>query len=156
MSTVIESHWAVHSVTEETLADTVNPSALAGLHEVQATFEDHAVHAWPDGTGGVHVVIENVQLGPAWAQESSWLAFTINYLYPDADTYPHYVRADLTRADGTALVVPFHVGHAFQEQPAIMVSRSSPQRVSGLSTAARKALSVLSFIQTSTPAAVIA
>ena len=105
------------------------------------------MYAWPDGSGGAHVVIEDVHVGPVWAQERSWLAFTINYLYPDADTYPHYVRGDLARTDGAAVVVPFHTGHVFQDLPAIMVSRSSPQRVAGLATAARKALSVISFIQ---------
>ena len=154
MSTITTSPWAVRATTGQALADAVNPAALAGLHEVEATFEDHPVYAWPDGTGGVHAVIENVLLGPVWAQERSWLGFTINYLYPDADTYPHYVRADLAHANGTALVVPFHPGHVFQDLPAIMVSRSSPRRVTGLATAARKALSVISFIQN--PSAVVA
>lgn len=154
MNTITTSPWAARAATPQALADSVNPAALAGLHEVEATFEHHPVYAWPDGAGGVHVVIEDVPLGPAWAQERSWLAFTINYLYPNADTYPHYVRVDLARADGTALVVPFHPGHVFQDMAAIMVSRSSPQRITGLATAARKALSVISFIQ-NPPAVVV-
>jgi len=147
MTTLTESPWQTRDVPEESLATTVNPAPLAALREVRDAFAGHDVWAWPDGFGGVHVVIEGIPLGAAWAQETSWLGFTINYLYPDADTYPHYVRADLSRADGIALVAPIHVGNAFQEQPAVMVSRSSPRRVSGLSTAARKALSVVSFIQ---------
>jgi hypothetical protein len=147
VSNVIESPWAAHAIAGQALADAVNPAALAGLREVEKTFEECSVHAWPDGSGGVHVVIEDVHLGSTWVQDTTWLAFTINYLYPDADTYPHYVRADLARADGAAVAVPLHVGNSFLGQPAIMVSRSSPQRIAGLSTAARKALSVISFIQ---------
>ena len=147
MSAAGELPWAARDAPSEALLNAANPGPLTGLREVQAVFEGHDIRSWPDGMGGVHVVIDEVQLGPAWVQETSWLGFTINYLYPDADTYPHYVRADLAHVDGNALVVPFHAGNSFQDQGAVMVSRSSPQRVSGLSTAARKALSVLTFIQ---------
>jgi hypothetical protein len=141
------SPWQTLEAPSEVLRAGVNEAPLAALLEVKDVFADHDVWAWPDGVGGVHVAIEDVVLGAAWAQQKSWLAFTINHLYPEADTYPHYVRADLARLDGVNLVAPFHVGHTFQEQPAVMVSRSSPNRVSGLSTAARKAVSVITFIQ---------
>jgi hypothetical protein len=147
VSTVIESPWAARAADALTLQSAVNAAALTALQEVQDTFEDHAVWAWPDGNGGVHVVIDDLDLGPAFMQATSWLAFTINYLYPEADTYPHYVRSDLAHVDGAPLVVPFHAGQTFLDQPAVMVSRSSPHRSSGLSTASRKALSVLTYIQ---------
>lgn len=147
MTTLIASPWAERDASARGMLDAVNAAPLAALQEVRSTFEEHTVRAWPDGTGGVHVVIEDIDLGPAWTQETSWLSFTINYLYPDADTYPHYVRPDLAHVDGNPLVAPFHPGNMFQDLPAVMVSRSSPNRVSGLSTAARKALSVITFIQ---------
>lgn len=147
MSTPIASPWAERDASAQGLLDAVNVAPLAALQEVRSTFAEHTVRAWPDGSGGLHVVIEDLDLGPAWTQGTSWLGFTINYLYPDADTYPHYVRADLMHVDGNPLVVPFHPGNTFQDLSAVMVSRSSPSRVSGLSTAARKALSVFTFIQ---------
>jgi len=142
-----EASWASRNVSEDELAAAVKEAALAGLMEVRAAFAEHELWAWPDGAGGVQVAIDGIKLGEFWVHEASWFAFTINHLYPDADTYPHYVRGDLARADGEALVAPFHTGQTFQEQPAVMVSRSSPKRVSGLSTAARKAFTVISFIQ---------
>lgn len=148
MSTLIESPWAARAADASSLSSSVNSAPLGALQEVRDTFDAHAVWAWPDGMGGVHVVIDAVDLGAAFVQGTSWLGFTINYLYPDADTYPHYVRVDLARVDGAPLSVPFHAGNMFLDQPAVMVSRSSPNRVSGLSTASRKALSVLSYIQT--------
>lgn len=147
MSTVEESPWATRAADADTLQQTVNAAPLVALQEVRDAFADHTVWAWPDGAGGVHVVIDAVRLGPAFSQDTSWLGFTINYLYPDADTYPHYIRSDLTHVDGRPLLVPFHVNNQFMDQPAVMVSRSSPNRVAGLSTASRKALSVLSYIQ---------
>jgi hypothetical protein len=142
-----QESWASRNVSPDELAAAVKEAPLAALMEVRAAFVEHELWAWPDGTGGAHVAIDGINLGEFWAHETSWFAFTINHLYPDADTYPHYVRGDLARASGEALVAPFHIGHTFHEQPAVMVSRSSPKRVSGLSTAARKALTVISFIQ---------
>lgn len=147
MSALTTVPWETPTTDVVNLQAKVNAAPLAALQDVQTTFEEHAVWARPDGLGGVHVVIDGVHLGPAFMQDASWLGFTINYLYPDADTYPHYVRSDLTHVDGNPLLVPFHIGNQFLEQPAVMVSRSSPNRVSGLSTPSRKALSVVAFIQ---------
>lgn len=147
MTESAEASWASRDTPQDELAAAAKEAPLAALMEVRAAFAEHDLWAWPDGAGGVHVAIDGINLGDFWAQETSWFAFTINHLYPDADTYPHYVRGDLARANGEALVAPFHIGHTFQEQPAVMVSRSSPKRVSGLSTAARKALTVISFIE---------
>lgn len=148
MSAAAVSPWTAREVSEAVLQAGVNPSVLIALGEVRTTFEQHTVRAWPDGSGGVHVVIEAVALGPAFAQDTSWVGFTINYLYPDADTYPHYLRADLAHTDQSPLAVPLHSGQTFENQPAVMLSRRSTNRVTGLSTAARKALSVLSFLRT--------
>ena len=58
------------------------------------------------------------------------MAFFISNACPFADTYPFYVRADLSRIDGVALKVPLHVGNSwapdlrgFSARPAVMVSR---------------------------------
>lgn len=147
MNAATVSPWTDREVSEAVLQASVNPPVLAALGEVRTTFEEHPVRAWPDGSGGVHVVIEDVALGPTFTQDTSWVGFTINYLYPDADTYPHYLRHELAHADQSPLAVPLHVGQTFQDQPAVMLSRRSNNRVTGLSTAARKTLSVLSFLR---------
>lgn len=125
----------------------MNFPVAQAVSEVRQTFSDYAVLAWSDGQGGAQVVIQGIPLGSGWVESTTWLAFGISYAYPDADCYPHYIRPDLQRVAGLPLEVPFHPGNMFTEQPATMVSRASSRRIPGLNTAARKAQSVISFIQ---------
>lgn len=141
------SIWAGQGADDQALAAAVNSPVAEAVIEIRRIFSDHEVLAWADGQGGAHVVISNVPLGAGWVEETSWVGFMISYAYPDADCYPHYVRPDLNRAAGLPLEVPFHPGNVFAGQPATMVSRASTRRVPGLDTAARKASSVIKFIQ---------
>ena len=125
----------------------VTPAVSDAVAKVRSAFTDHPVYAWPDGQLGAVVVIENLDLGSRWATTTSWLGFVVSYLHPEADCYPHHMRGDLQRADGQPLNPPFHPGRAFAGRPAVMVSRSSRRRDPRLDTPARKALSVLEFVQ---------
>jgi hypothetical protein len=81
--------------------------------------------------GGAWVLIHDAPLGPPYAQETTWIGFFITNACPYADTYPFYVRADLSRQDGTALKVPLHANRQWEFGPppsttsraAVMVSR---------------------------------
>ena len=147
MTTLSAFPWADRGITGANFIAAVNTPVAQSVADVRGAFPENQVHAWPDGQGGARVVIESIELGPAWVQQTSWLGFDISYVYPDADCYPHYVRPDLQRVDGQALLPPVHVGNLFAEQPAVMVSRRSNRRDLVLGTAARKALSVVSFLQ---------
>jgi hypothetical protein len=141
------SLWSGHGVDDTQLAAAVTPEVAAAVDGVRSAFTDHSMFAWPDGQRGAFVVIEDLDLGPTWSTTPTWLGFVISYLHPDADSYPHYVRADLHRADGQALKPPFHPGHPFAGQPGLMVSRASRGRNPKLDTPARKARTVLDFIR---------
>jgi hypothetical protein len=147
VTTVHDSPWTDRAVDDADFIAAVNAPVVQAVAEVRAAFPENQVHAWPDGQGGARVVVESIELGPGWAQQTSWLGFDISYVYPDADCYPHYARPDLQRTDGHALVPPVHGGNLFADQPAVMVSRRSNRRDLVLGTAARKALSVVSFLQ---------
>jgi hypothetical protein len=82
---------------------------------------DVAVTALADG--GAQIRIDKLGLGPPYAQDESWFGFTLTYLHPYGDIYPHFVRPDLTRLDGGPLGEAIHAGNAFYGQPAVMVSR---------------------------------
>lgn len=90
--------------------------------EVARTFGQHRVRAWADGTGGAQVVIDDVPLSPTWATSSTWVGFAISHLIPEADTYPHYVRGDLSYADGRSLTAPLSAA-SFAGAAAVQVSR---------------------------------
>lgn len=147
MNAPLTSPWSDSGVTDAALTAAVNAPVGRAVDEIRTAFPDIGVVAWPDGQGGARVVLETMELGPAWVQSTSWLAFDISYVYPDADCYPHYIRPDLQRVDNRPIAEPFHLGNQFAEQPATMVSRRSNGRVPSLDTAARKAQSVINFIQ---------
>lgn len=127
-------------------------AVLHAVEEVRARFPSTA---WVgDGTGGAFVIADQVPLGPPFAQDRTWVGFHVTAMCPYADVYPHYVRADLSFADGRALTVPLHGGNCFPAgvpvaalptRPAVMVSRVSHRRESNsaLETPLLKLLKVL-------------
>lgn len=93
-------------------------------------YVDHHVVVWESPCGGAYVRVDDVALGPPYTQTTTWVGFFITNACPFADTYPFYVRADLSRADQQPLKVPIHIGNNWQVAsqpgqtfPAVMVSR---------------------------------
>ncbi|MNY52457.1 hypothetical protein D3C86_1881290 [compost metagenome] len=76
-------------------------------------------------------MIEDVPLGPPFAQATTWVGFFLSNACPEDDTYPFHVRADLSFVDGRQLMSPLHRDHSFPPggapgvptRPAVMVSR---------------------------------
>jgi len=106
-----------------------------------------------DADGGAFVKALNLELGPQYEPDRSWVAFRITYQYPFADVYPHMVVPNLRRRDGKALGEAFHSENQAWEppsgrQPAVMVSRSSKHRDPAVETAAIKLAKVLDWIRT--------
>lgn len=107
----------------------------AGVEAAVGALRDHfspsPVHVFPSACGGGHVVIEDVPLGPPFAQATSWVGFFLSSACPEDDTYPFFFRHDLSLADGRALMLPIHVGSSYPAggavgvpvRPAVMVSR---------------------------------
>ena len=88
------------------------------------------VEVFESSCGGAYVLIDGVALGPPYAQDTTWVGFFITNACPFADTYPFYVRPDLSRLDGTPLKTPLHGNQKwapdlpnFTARPAVMVSR---------------------------------
>jgi hypothetical protein len=81
----------------------ITPEIQVALDELRATFPDSLVTFEESGDGGAWVRIEPVDLGPAYTQSTSWIAFHLPYVYPESDIYPMFVRPDLARFDGQPL-----------------------------------------------------
>jgi len=113
--------------------------------ELITTFGDDRVRAWADGTGGAQVVIDDVPLSPTWTTASTWVGFAVSHLVPEADTYPHYVRADLAYADGQPLTVPLSPA-SFAGVPAVQVSRRQ-RPGTAVQTPAGKTRGVLAWLR---------
>lgn len=124
-------------------AHNVTPEVQAAIVEIAAAYPN--VNAHPDGDGGAHVVVQDVPLGPAYAQRKTWVGFHITYAYPQADVYPHFVRADLSRVDGGALGNGTSGGQ-FRGQAAIQLSRRSTRLNPAVQTALLKLQKVIQWL----------
>jgi len=120
---------------------------LNAIDEIRETFPETEVTYDPDGEGGAWVTIEQVSLGPAFVQETSWMAFQITHPYPESDVYPHFVRADLQRVDGNPHDEGFAVtSYGLQNVQAMQLSRRSNNLDPSVDTASSKALKVLKWL----------
>lgn len=130
------------------------------IDEIKRQFADLTILVAEAADGGACVIIEDVPLGMPYAQAKSWVGFHITAACPYADTYPHFVRPDLSRGDNAAFGQAFSAGHTFptagvvkdasamKSRPAIQVSRRSNHRDSaGLETPLLKLLKVLQWLR---------
>jgi hypothetical protein len=71
------------------------------LAQIRSHFSDASVQAREDGDGGAYVIVDPIDLGPLYTDETrhSWIGFRITFQYPLADVYPHHIRPDLKRLD---------------------------------------------------------
>jgi hypothetical protein len=114
------------------------------------------VTAKDDGSGGAYVLIEDVDLGPAFEPRSSWIIFQITYVYPDSDVYPHFINPEICyvergpvpnqHVDGNLpLAMTRGATAPGFERAAIQVSRRSNRRNALTDSALGKLLRVLEF-----------
>ena len=123
----------------------VNPEVSQAIRDIAAAFPDATVSADEDSAGGAYVFIRDVPLAPIYQQHKTWVGFHITYMYPEADVYPHFVRADLCRADGAPLgdgTSPV----SFQGQSAVQLSRRSNRLNPATDTALLKLQKVLRWL----------
>lgn len=104
----------------------IQPNVKAAIEELRAKFQSTVIFK-DDGDGGAIVLIENVPLDASvFVQPSTWVGFHITHMYPKARVYPHHVRPDLARKDGSALSGSgLHPGNSFDDRPSLMLSRQS-------------------------------
>jgi hypothetical protein len=95
----------------------------AAITELRACYPDRVeVTELPDG--GAKVVVKGLSLKESpYAESDTWFGFTITFLHPYADIYPHFIRPDLTRKDKSSLGPNIQLGNNFYGEPAAMLSR---------------------------------
>lgn len=124
----------------------ITPEISEAINQLRITFVDTGVDAIDTGDGGAHVTINAVELGAPYAQESTWIKFTITFQYPAADIYPLFVRPDLSRQDGRGLGEGLSLAN-FRGEAAVQVSRRSNRLNPEIDTAATKVLKVLEWLR---------
>jgi hypothetical protein len=140
VTTTHEQRFALKAAVEAAIAD------------LQAVYgEDHVLMV-PDGQGGAWVEIDQMELGEAYVQATTFLVFLLPFNLPGADIYPMFVREDLTRRDGrqlgeglqrTTLSWPGQP----QQRPVVQISRRTRGGVFAAQTAAQKTEKVLEWLR---------
>jgi len=108
----------------------MKPEVEKAVTAIRNHYADRLIDIFESQCGGAYVLIHDLPLGAPYAQSTTWVGFFITNACPFADTYPFYVRADLSRLDGAALKTPLHVNNSWAPaidglaaRPAVMVSR---------------------------------
>lgn len=125
----------------------LTPHVERAILEIRTALPENPVAVHEDGDGGARVIVEGMQLGGPYSQESTWIGFHITFPYPSADVYPHFVRNDLARKDQRALGEGFSPGQKFLERPAVQVSRRSNRLDPRTDTALHKLLKVMHWLE---------
>lgn len=138
----------------------MSPAVDKAIEAIRARYDADSVRVAADRDGGAYVIVEGVPIGAPFAQADSWLGFHIPSTCPYADVYPHFVRSDLSRADGGQLGEGLSTGHNFPVPDALKVPGSMPPRaavqvsrrsnrkdMAGLETPLHKLLKVIQWLK---------
>lgn len=117
------------------------------ISEIRANLPNSEVSIKEDGQGGAIVIVEQVDLGPKYKPQETWVGFQITFQYPMADVYPHFIRGDIVRTDGTAFGEGITKPHIWQEREATQVSRKSNHLNPTFDTAILKLHKVLKWLR---------
>lgn len=106
----------------------MSPEVEKAIEAIREQFGHAQVTTAADRNGGAYVIVEDVPLGAPFAQDDTWIGFHIPSTCPYADVYPHFVRADIVRADNAKLGEGLSTGHSFPDQAALKTPGSLPAR----------------------------
>lgn len=124
----------------------MTPSVLAAIEGLKKAFPNTTVSVLAeDGNGGVHVLVDGIELGPKFNTTRTWFGAQLPASLPYADIYPFFMGHEVTRADGAALTGPLS-GVNWQGRQAIQVSRRN-NRMSGAQPAVAKFVKVIEFVR---------
>lgn len=124
------------------------PEVDEAIAEIKAAFPDNNVEVTPEPQGGAYVVVQDLPLGPQYRPERAWVGFLIGFQYPDADVYPHYTEAALSRVDGAPLGEGIQQPVQWHDRVATQISRRSIGWNAADDTAALKLRKVLDWLAT--------
>ncbi len=125
---------------------TIVPAVAKAIEEIRCTFDQCAVEAEPDGSGGAVVIVNGIPMGCPYVQPEVWIGFQITFQYPYADVYPHFTNAELAPANAGSLGGGFGTA-TFRGKPAIQISRRSSRLNPVTDTAALKLLKVIRWMK---------
>lgn len=124
----------------------MKPEVNRAIAEIREAYPETTVTVREDDEGGAYVIVEEADPGPVYRERATWIGFRITFQYPHSDTYPHYVRGDLSRADGRGLGEGMSQNQNFEGRPAVQISRRSNHLDPRTETALLKLQKVLAWL----------
>jgi len=125
----------------------MTPEVQAAIEEIKATFPHHRVEVDDEAQGGAFVVVRDLDVGPTYEPNSTWIGFQIGFQYPYGDIYPLFIDAAVRRSNHQPLGEGFS-GSTWRERPATMISRRTQRWNPVEDTAALKLAKVLDWLRT--------
>lgn len=130
-----------------------------GLDLLREGMAGHDVRVMEDGSGGVYVIVEEVDIGDHFMPPRSWIGFHTTWA-EDADVYPHFIDPSVRYvgpSDGAPNAfpdgnLPTAMSHGATmpgfNLPAIQISRRSNHRNAETDTPLMKLLRIVEFLRT--------
>jgi hypothetical protein len=125
----------------------VNQQVEQAVRELEAAYPGSRVTVLEDGQGGAHVFVEEVDFGPSFSPQRSWMGGHVTALYPQADIYPVFIGREIARTDGRAFTTPV-TASKYQGRDAWQVSRANRQIHAGPQTVVMKFAKIRHFLET--------
>ena len=125
----------------------MNSEVAEAIEELRRAFSSSEVTTFEDGSGGAHVIVEEVELGLCFTPDVTWMGGHIPAQYPYADIYPLFMDAGVRRSDGRPFEAPITHNASYAGRAAIQISRRNNQIHSSPQTAVAKFIKVLDFLE---------
>lgn len=117
------------------------------IEDLKRAFPSSEVYCQEDGSGGAHVIVEEVNIGDQYHPSNTWLGAHIPPLYPFADIYPLFIGDDVRRVNGVAFTAPVTPGARYLDRAALQISRRNNHTQNYPQTAVAKFVKVLHFLK---------
>ena len=117
------------------------------IDELGRAFRSSGISSREDGQGGAYVIVEQVDIGPKYRPETTWLGGHLTELHPYADIYPLFMAAEVCRVNGVAFEAPVTTGVSFEGRPALQISRRNNHTQHFPQSALDKFLKVQQFLK---------
>jgi hypothetical protein len=126
----------------------MTPEVQQAIIDLREVFSGHPIEVIPEAQGGAYVIVSEVTLGESFTPSVTWFGFYITFQYPGADIYPHFMGAEVKKANDCAIRQDGVSGPtAWQGRAAVQLSRRSNRWNPAVDTAALKLLKVIEWVK---------
>lgn len=124
----------------------MTPEVEEAILEIKQAFPGHQIDVEIEAQGGAYVVVHDLDIGEQYRPSATWIGFLIDFQYPRSDVYPHFIAANIGRADGHNHGAGFSGPLTWNGRQAFQISRRSKSWQPEVDSAGAKLLKVQKWI----------